>query len=56
MTYTHTVNAYFATLLITIAGACAALLIIHVANDSTLATTFVSGGSHYHELQKSILK
>lgn len=39
----NTINSYFATLIITIFGAGAALTIIHVANSSTIAATI--GGS-----------
>jgi len=50
----HKVNAYFAVLLITVAGAGAALLLIHVVTSNTFATTFSSGATKYDELQKSI--
>jgi|CXWL01.1.fsa_nt_gi hypothetical protein len=39
----NTINSYFATLIITLAGAGAAMTIIHVASSSTLAVTL--GGS-----------
>lgn len=48
------VNSYLAILLITIAGAGAALLLVHVATSNTFAATFSSGVTKYNELQKSI--
>ena len=36
---TFKINTYFATLMITIFGAAAALLIIHVANANTFVVT-----------------
>ena len=53
---TEKINSYFAVLLITIAGACASLLIIRISNSSTLATTFNGSEAHYSSLQQSILK
>lgn len=50
------VNAYLAILLITIAGAGATLLLVHVATANTFTTTFSSGVTKYNELQKSIPK
>lgn len=50
----HRVNAYFAVLLITIAGAGAALLLVHIVTSNTFTITFSSGATKYEELQKSI--
>lgn len=41
------INSYFAVLLITIAGAGAALIIIHVANSNTIVTEFGSSATIY---------
>ena len=51
----ETINTYFATLIIAIFGAGAALLIVHVANSSTLTSTFSSSEASYSSLQQSIL-
>lgn len=49
------INTYFAVLLITIAGAGAALLIIHIATtETTIVTT--SNEADYTALKESILK
>jgi len=51
------VNAYLASLIITVAGGGAALLIVHLANSDTLASSFgSSGGTEYAELERSILR
>lgn len=42
---TYTINSYFAVLIITIFGAGAALLIIHVANSDTLQATVLGNES-----------
>jgi len=49
------INTYFATLLVTIAGAGAALLIIHVANSNTLNVTVGGSEKEYQSLKESIL-
>lgn len=49
------INSYFAILLITIAGAAAALIIIHVANENTFNIIMVNGGTDYGPLERSIL-
>lgn len=51
----ETINTYFATLIITIFGAGAALLIVHLANSDTLATSFSGSEAGYSSLQQSIL-
>ncbi len=48
------INSYFAVLLITIAGAGAALLIVHVAYDNAFAN-FGGSEAAYAPLQESIL-
>jgi hypothetical protein len=50
----YKINSYLAILLITIAGAGAALLLMHVATSDTFAATFSSGATKYDKLQKSI--
>ena len=50
----YRINAYFAVLLVTIAGSFATLIIVHVAWDAN-TFIFVSGGS-YASLQRSLLK
>ena len=49
------INSYFAVLLITIAGAVASLLIVHVATDNILASTINGNRANYAQLQQSIL-
>lgn len=53
MLLTFKLNTYFATLIVTIFGAGAALLIIHVANSSALLVTYASGVTKYSELEQS---
>lgn len=48
------INSYFAILLITIAGAGAALLIVHIAYSDAF-DTFGGSEAAYAPLQKSIL-
>lgn len=50
------INSYMAVLLVTIAGAGAAMLIIHVAYANAFEVTFVSGGAAYAPLRDSILR
>ena len=50
------INSYFAILLITIAGAGASLIIVHVANTTTLGSTVSGNEASYAPLQQSILK
>jgi hypothetical protein len=50
------VNFYFAMLIMFITGACAAWLIIHVANQNNLGATLNGSESNYSGLQQSILK
>jgi len=50
-----TVNAYAAALLITIAGAAATWLIVHVAFDNAFATTTMGSEGSYTDLENSIL-
>jgi len=50
------VNSYFAALTITVAGAVATMLITHLANSDTLATSFEGSSATYADLQQSILK
>ena len=40
------INSYFAVLLITIAGAAAAMIIVHTAYSSTIVVTFGSGAAY----------
>lgn len=49
------INAYFAVLLITIAGSGATLLIVHIATSETLLATFSGNETTYAALQQSIL-
>ncbi len=49
-----TVNAYFAILLITIAGAGATMLIVHVSYSNMLSVT--GSEAQYAALERSILK
>jgi hypothetical protein len=51
----ETINTYFATLIITIFGAGAALLIVHLASSDTLAASFNNNEASYSALQQSIL-
>lgn len=50
------INSYFAVLLITIAGAGATLLIVHIAVSDTLTMTISGNEAKYIQLQRSILK
>lgn len=49
------INSYFAVLLITIAGAGATLLIVHIANTGDSYMASVGNNSATASLQKSIL-
>ncbi|MDP2651699.1 MAG: hypothetical protein Q8O94_01015 [bacterium] len=51
----NTVNSYFATLIIVIAGAAAVWTIIQVANSNTLTTIIIGSEASYAPLQDSIL-
>jgi len=50
-----TINSYAAVLLITIAGAAATWLIVHVAYANTLEVTIIGSQAEYISLQQSIL-
>ena len=50
------INSYFAILLITVAGAGATLIIVHVANTTRLSTIVNGSEASYAPLQQSILK
>jgi len=50
------INSYFAVLLITIAGAGATLLIVHIATADVLDITVSGNEAKYIQLQQSILK
>jgi len=52
----YRINAYFSVLLITIAGAGAALLIIHVAYNNSFNIMLSGNGTYYASLQQSLLK
>jgi hypothetical protein len=47
-----TINSYFAILIITIAGAGASLLIIHISNANNLAATFACSEAGYSTMLK----
>ena len=49
-------NSYFAVLIITIFGAFASWLIVHVAYANTFATTMGGSEAGYSSLQQSILE
>ena len=51
-----TLNTYIAILLITLAGAGAAWLIVHVAYQNSFTRTVVGNEASYSSLQESILK
>lgn len=51
----YKINAYFATLLVTIAGAGATMLIIHVAYANTFEITLSGNEAAYSSLKESIL-
>ena len=51
----YRVNAYLGILFITIAGAGAALLIVHIAADNMLVANFQGNEANYLLLQQSIL-
>jgi hypothetical protein len=50
-----TVNSYFATLLIVIAGAAAAWFIMRLANSDSFSATINGSEASYAPLQQSIL-
>ena len=52
----HKVNTYLATLIITIAGAAAAMVIVKVSNRNTNDVVRVSSEASYSKLQDAILK
>ncbi|MCX6787272.1 MAG: hypothetical protein NTY93_01965 [Candidatus Kaiserbacteria bacterium] len=52
---TDKINTYFAILLVTIAGAGAALIIVNVAYTNAFATTIGGSEANYASLQQSIL-
>lgn len=47
----NTINAYFATLLITIAGAGATLIIVRVALANSFEVTMVGGQTDYSSIR-----
>lgn len=47
----YKINAYFAALLVTIIGAGASLILVHVAFTNTFETTLVSGGAYYDQFR-----
>lgn len=47
----YRLNAYFAVLVITVIGAGASLILIHVANANTFSVTFVRGGIDYSQFR-----
>jgi pantothenate kinase len=49
------INTYFATLLVTIAGATAAMIIIHAANSNTPEVVFGGSVERYEVQQKQII-
>jgi len=49
------INAYVASLLITVAGAGATALIVHLAFSETLPAVLAGNQAEYLELQQSIL-
>jgi len=50
------INMYIAALIITLAGAGAATLIIHIAYSNTLPTVLGGSEANYASLQQSILE
>jgi hypothetical protein len=52
---TWKINSYAAVLLITVAGATAAMFIVRIAYDDTIATTFNGSEASYSSLQQQIL-
>ena len=52
---TWKINSYAAVLLITLAGAAATILIVRMASNDTLSTSFNGSESDYSALQQSIL-
>lgn len=50
-----TINTYFAVLIVTIIGAGATLIIVHIGTINIFASTFNRNGPEYTELQQSIL-
>ena len=54
------INTYIAILFVTIAGAVATMLIVHVANIEAASPVFLStaggGGENYINLQRSLLR
>lgn len=47
----YRLNAYFAALVITVIGAGASLILVHVANANTFSFTFVRGGADYSQFK-----
>lgn len=52
----NTLNTYFAVLLVTLAGAGATMLIVHIATTDVLAATSGENRAVYASLQQSILE
>jgi hypothetical protein len=50
------INLYFSLLLVTIAGAGATLLIVHIVYANTFDTTMSGSEANYASLQQSILR
>jgi hypothetical protein len=51
----NTINTYFAVLLVTIAGAGAAILIVHIATSNPTTVNTGNNEASYAPLQNSIL-
>lgn len=47
----YKINAYFAVLAITVLGAGAALILIHIAYANTFSVTFTRGGVDYSQFK-----
>lgn len=47
----YKINAYFAVLLVTVIGAGASLILMHVANANTFSVTFTRGGVDYSQFK-----
>ena len=51
----YKLNAYLAALFVTVAGAGATMIIVHVATDYAISSTFGGSETVYAPLQRSIL-
>lgn len=56
MKWRYRINAYYAILMITVAGALAAYTIVHVATNNVILNTKHNSEAQYTALQQSILK